>query len=109
MDFLQNVPAEMSAHADGLLDLFHRYAKSGRSGLTAMQFHEANKQNGIWSFRKGRLRVYCFLDKGSLVIATHGCIKSTQKADTKEVQRAVKIKEKYFSDQRAGKLKWERG
>lgn len=106
-DFLQHVPTDMDAHVHGLQDLFCRYAEHGRRGLTSQQFHEANKRNGIWSFRKGRLRVYCFLDGGNLIIATHGCIKTTQKADAKEVQRAIKVKERYFTDQQAGKLNWE--
>ena len=59
----------------------------------------------IWEFRtyfgKKRYRVLAFWDKtqatDTLVIATHGFFKKTQKTPSKEVDKALRIRELYFS------------
>jgi len=106
IDFLINVPSDMSSHVNGIQDLFERYAHHGRDGLTSVQFHESDKNKGIWAFRKGRLRIYCFIDEGQL-IATHGAIKSTQKAKLSDVNRAERVKLRYFTDKQAGNIELE--
>ena len=72
--------------------------------MTTDWFHEANKQSGIWQFIKGRLRVYCFMDDGDLVILTHGSVKKTQKADPKQIERAVAQKAQYERDKALNKI-----
>ena len=59
----------------------------------------------IWEFRtkyrSTQYRLLAFWDrrdnKDTLVIATHGFIKKTQKTPMSEIDRAIKIKEFYFS------------
>jgi len=63
-------------------------------------------QNDIWEFRtiyaKLQIRFLAFWDKSdnkkTLVIATHGFIKKTDKIPTNEIDRAVKIRLKYFEN-----------
>lgn len=58
----------------------------------------------IWEFRtlfnKTQYRIFAFWDKTSkvdtLVIATHGIIKKTDKTPDKEIEKAEKIRLKYF-------------
>lgn len=56
----------------------------------------------IWEFRtlyQGvAYRLFSFWDKesDSLVVATHGIIKKTQKTPSKEIARAEEIRRKYF-------------
>lgn len=56
----------------------------------------------IWEFRtlyKGTAyRLFPFWDKDSetLVVATHGIIKKTQKTPSKEIARAEEMRRKYF-------------
>lgn len=107
LEFLRSVPSDMAAHAKGMRLLFDRYAQRGRTNLTTEMFHQADKQEAIWEFRKGRLRIFCFMDDGRLVIATHGAIKKTQKADQQEIARAVEIKRRYFGDKAAGNIEEE--
>jgi hypothetical protein len=49
-----------------------------------------------------QIRLLAFWDKSdgkeTLVIATHGFIKKVDKVPTNEIDRAVKIKEKYFKN-----------
>ncbi len=65
------------------------------------------KLNGeIWEFRSKYLgkqnRLLAFWDKSTpedtLVIATHGFIKKSQKTPPKEIKRAEKLKQEYFDN-----------
>ncbi len=102
--FLHRASKQWAAHAKGCYALFARYAEYGRDGMTADWFHEVDKQSGIWQFKKGRLRVYCFLDGGDLVILTHGSVKKSQKADPKEIGRAVLLKAQYEQDKASNEI-----
>jgi phage-related protein len=61
-------------------------------------------KNDIWEFRTKyaglQIRLLAFWDKTdnkeTLVIATHGFIKKVDKVPTKEIDRAVRLKNKYF-------------
>lgn len=60
----------------------------------------------IWEFRtlfnKKKYRVLAFWDKeglvDTLVIATHGFIKKTQKTPQKEINKAISIRDIYFKN-----------
>lgn len=107
LHFLQTLPADMLGSARGMPALFERYAAAGRLQLSSVVFHEANKQEGIWEFIKGRLRVFCFMDDdGTLLVLTHGAIKKKQKADRQEVSRAIRLRDAYLSAKRQGHLEW---
>lgn len=61
-------------------------------------------QNDIWEFRAKfaglQIRLLAFWDKTdnkeTLVIATHGFIKKVDKVPGKEIERAIRLKVKYF-------------
>lgn len=63
-------------------------------------------QNDIWEFRTKFARLYIRLlafwdktdNKETLVIATHGFIKKTDKVTAKEIDRAVRLRDKYFKN-----------
>jgi phage-related protein len=65
-------------------------------------------KNDIWEFRtlySGlQIRLLAFWDKTdgkeTLVIATHGFIKKVDKVPANEIDRAIKIREKYFDNKR---------
>ncbi len=60
----------------------------------------------IWEFRtrhKGKqLRLFAFWDKrddkSTLVIATHGLVKKTQKTPKKEIDKAEQLRKDYFNN-----------
>ncbi|MCL2328024.1 MAG: type II toxin-antitoxin system RelE/ParE family toxin [Bacteroidetes bacterium] len=62
-------------------------------------------QDEIWEFRtkfnKTYYRLFAFWDKSdtidTVVISTHGLIKKTDKIPTTEIERAEKLREKYFN------------
>jgi phage-related protein len=63
-------------------------------------------QNEIWEFRikylGKQIRLLAFWDKDNnqktLVLATHGFIKKVDKVPKNEIERAVKIRTKYFEN-----------
>ena len=63
-------------------------------------------QNDIWEFRTlyngQQIRLLAFWDKTNnsetLVMATHGFCKKTDKIPTAEITRAIKLHEKYFEN-----------
>ena len=70
------------------------------------------KLNGeIWEFRtlynKTHFRIFAFWDKTNvnhtLVLTTHGIIKKTEKTPEKEIEKAEKIRLKYFELKNQGK------
>lgn len=63
-------------------------------------------QNDIWEFRTEfaglQIRLLAFWDKTdnkeTLVIATNGFIKKVDKVPSKEIERAVRLKDNYFNN-----------
>ena len=107
--FLLAPPKQYQASADGMIDLFKRYAragKGGRQGLTTAQMHHADTQESIWEFIRGDLRVFCFKDDNGLVVLTSTHIKKGQKADRKAVAEAVRLKKAYLADKSKGLIEY---
>lgn len=105
LDFLKNIPPNYQSSAKGFRSLFERYAKGGRQLLTESLFHEANKENDIWEFIKGQLRIYCFKDdRGQLVILSHGIVKKSQKAKKQDIEKAFKLREEYLKAKEKGEI-----
>ena len=46
-------------------------------------------------FRSDIFRIFCFFDKGKLVVLANGFQKKTQKTPKKEIEKALKIKLEY--------------
>lgn len=63
-------------------------------------------QNEIWEFRTKfaglQIRLLAFWDKTdnkkTLVVATHGFIKKVDKVPANEIERALRLKDKYFQN-----------
>ena len=43
-------------------------------------------------------RIFCFFDRGKLIILANGFQKKTQKTPKEEIERALKIKEEYDNE-----------
>ncbi|MBI3351503.1 MAG: type II toxin-antitoxin system RelE/ParE family toxin [Nitrospirae bacterium] len=53
-------------------------------------------ENNIFEFKADQVRVFCFFDKGKLIILTHGFLKKSQKAPKSEIKQAKHLMEEYF-------------
>lgn len=51
-------------------------------------------------FESNIYRIFCCFDKGNLVVLFNGFQKKTQKTPTKELGKAAKIMEAYFTEQK---------
>jgi phage-related protein len=68
-------------------------------------------QNDIWEFRTNytglQIRLLAFWDKSdnkeTLVIATHGFVKKVDKVPISEIERAERIRDKYFNNKQKRK------
>jgi phage-related protein len=58
--------------------------------------------DGLYEIRassgKNIFRIFCFFDEGQLVILLNGFQKKTQKTPKPEIERAEKLKRKYYED-----------
>ena len=56
--------------------------------------------DGLWEIRvsanKGIFRIFCFFDKGNLVVLLSGFHKKTQKTPKSEIKKAEKLKKEYY-------------
>ncbi len=63
-------------------------AITGRKGLYEARIKLASN---IW-------RVFCFFDKGKLVILLNGFAKKTQKTPKKEIDKAIRLMNQYYKE-----------
>ena len=93
--FIETIPR---AAGDKLLEIVHRVEGGERNAIIFSKLEGSN----IWEFRalsnKVKYRLFAFWDTqiNTLVIATHGIIKKTQKTPKKEIAKAEKIRSEYF-------------
>ena len=82
--------------------------KKTQLGLTGEWFQKMPGTNDIWEFRtlfnKQYIRLYAFWDKRnkkqSLIICTHGLLKTTAKTPKDDIERAEQIKTFYLKQKR---------
>jgi hypothetical protein len=107
LDELKGLGAKYSGSAKGVASLFKLYAEHGRLrpyGLTKEQMHHANYDPDIFEFIKGDVRVFCFID-GNMAVLTNSGLKKGQKANKKDVAKAIKIYRQYDEDRALGNIR----
>lgn len=96
LEFVLNLP---KAAMKKVLDNIHRIAQGEQNAVIFSKLEGTE----IWEFRtlhnKVKYRLFAFWDTqaGTLVIATHGIIKKTQKTPKKEIAKAERIRQEYFN------------
>ncbi len=93
--FIQSLPTKVS---DKIRSNIRRIQKGERN----VELFKKLEGTEIWEFRtlfnKIAYRLFSFWDteKETLVIATHGIVKKTQKTPSKEIAKAEKMRKMYF-------------
>lgn len=68
--------------------------------IPELYFKHLENTDGLYEIRVqvgGNIfRIFCFFDQNSVVVVGHGFQKKSQKTPTKEIERAVKMKEEYY-------------
>lgn len=87
--------------AAGMFKLIEMFAEGGGSALTTEQSHYVDKDNKIYQLKKGDLRVlYFYANEKDIVICSHGFLKTTRKAEKKEVDKAIRLQSSYLESGR---------
>ena len=95
-DFLNDGEDDTYASRQGLKIFLEKVAESGLDGCPSAWFKVANKAEGIYEFKKGRLRLFFFRGQGnSIAICTTGNVKKTQKADRSSINAAIEYRKEY--------------
>ena len=96
-DFIESLPEAVS------YKIYYNIKRICRRRTQQGTFQEVGNSE-IWEFRtlynKTAYRLFAFWDrdKETLVIATHGIIKKTQKTPSKEIAKAEAIRKEYFKN-----------
>jgi len=97
LDFYSEQTADVQEKIEFVLDLIRRVDIVPTKFLKSI---EGSK--GLYEIRvkiKSNIyRIFCFFDAGKLVILINGFQKKTQKLPGKEIMKAEKLKEEYFSE-----------
>ena len=94
-DFLKTLPKQAR-------NKIYYNIRKVQGGVRDNELFKKLENSEIWEFRtlyRGTAyRLFSFWDKDSetLVVATHGIIKKTQKTPSKEIARAEEMRRKYF-------------
>lgn len=78
-----------------LLYLVKRISDTGRIYDTT-KFRIEDKENKIYTFKPKQERFFCFFFVGKTIIITSAYRKKRQKLDTKELKRAISIRNRYY-------------
>ena len=96
-DFLLKQPKKVQDKIFKVIEIIETYERVPSTYLKAIVgtkgLYEARIKLGsnIW-------RVFCFFDKGKLVILLNGFTKKTQKTPQKEIDKAVGLMNSYYED-----------
>ncbi len=101
--FLASLDGNFKANKEGILQLIE-YAATNAPLRNNDLSHQIDKEEGVWEFIKGRLRVPYFYDKGKVIVVAGGFLKKSQKTPTSVIAHAIKIKKEYEAAKEAGNL-----
>ena len=96
-EFLIKQPTKVQDKIYKVLEIIETYERVPSTYLKAIVgtkgLYEARVKLGsnIW-------RVFCFFDKGKLVILLNGFTKKTQKTPKKEINKAIHLMNSYYED-----------
>lgn len=99
LDFLDGLPAKFHGSRDGMFQYFERFATLGQSAFNDAICHYVDKDEKIWEFIKGDIRVLWFYaGHDRVIICNHGFIKSSNKTPNSDKKKAIKAKKQYLND-----------
>ena len=96
-DFLKEQPRKVQDKILKIIEAIETLEKVPANYLKAMEgtdgLYEARIQlaSNIW-------RVFCFFDKGKLVVLLNGFTKKTQKTPSNEIKKALSLMKEYYEE-----------
>ncbi len=102
LEFLIELPKKHHGSRAGLFKFLREFATHGPRNFNSEQCHYVDKEEKIWQFVKGDLRILWFYgDERKLIICTHGFVKSSAKTPISQKEHAIAIKQKYLTAARS--------
>jgi phage-related protein len=96
-EFLLKQPKKVQDKIFKVIEIIETFKRVPSSYLKAL-----SGTNGLYNARiklgSNIWRVFCFFDKGKLVILLNGFTKKTQKTPKKEIYKAVNIMNSYYEE-----------
>jgi phage-related protein len=97
--FLKEQPVKVQNKIFKVIEIIETYERVPSTYLKAI-----TGTNGLYEARiklaSNIWRVFCFFDKGKLVILLNGFTKKTQKTPKKEIQKALNLMELYYNSKK---------
>ncbi|RRV26754.1 hypothetical protein EGJ23_12070 [Pseudomonas sp. o96-267] len=103
-EFIAGLGSNFEASLAGVFTMMEQHCSYGPEHFNSSQCHYVDQKEQIYQYSKGRIRVFWFEDDDKVVICTHGLLKKTQKTPRQEIQRAIKVKERYNRAKQNGSL-----
>ena len=70
--------------------------------IPELYFKHIENSDGLYEIRvqhgSNIFRIFCFFEENNLIIVCHGFQKKTQKTPVNEIEKAVKLKNKYYEE-----------
>ena|ERR1017187_10017051 len=99
LDFYETLPDQVQSKIEWTL-AFIRISKH----IPEKYFKHLEGTNGLFEIRvevgNNIYRIFCFFDKGNLVVLGNAFQKKTQKTQKKEIEKALRIMNEYFNDKK---------
>jgi phage-related protein len=99
LDFYENQSDKIKEKIDYVLNLVCNTER-----VPEKFFKHLKSTNGIYEIRvkfgSDIFRILCFFDEGKLVVVLQGFQKKTEKTPKNEIEKAEKLKQKYFKDKK---------
>ncbi len=93
-DFLDSLPGKVVQKIAWVLEILEQ------QGMLPSTYFKKLVNTEIWECRiqqgSNTYRIFCFFDKGSIIVLTHGFIKKTQKTPIDEIKRAKEYRSDYL-------------
>ena len=94
-EFLDSLPGKTARKIVWVLNILEEFDR-----LPATYFKKLKDSEEIWECRiqlaLNIYRIFCFFDKESSVVLTHGIINKTQKTPRNEIEKAEKYRREYL-------------
>jgi hypothetical protein len=105
---LSSVQTTNEASRDRLLEYFKLVARGGIDALNDKQCHLVDKNEKIYEFIAGQLRVLFFAgEPKSIIVCSHMFLKTTKRTPPNEVSKAARAKAQYQRDLARGQIEWK--
>lgn len=97
-DFLKKQPIKVQNKIFKIIEAIETLERIPKNYLKAITGTKGLFEARI-SLASNIWRVFCFFDKGRLVILLNGFTKKTQKTPKKEIQKALRLMNEYFNEE----------